>query len=211
MRPTILPIPWSAPVLRTLSVAVLFLAFTVPASGQILWGAPPLVSHVAPAGLSLFAIKPDGGDLGGLVTFRHAAGPIGLGYRFAISDEDGSDGMAVAGGVDISGFLVRAFEGSEVDVMWWSGAGLGIGQETIVSFPVGALLGWSGQGGGVILSPYGGGHVSLDISTSDVNSVQLVGSFDLGLDVVLASGWLVRFGASIGDSDALALGIKIGS
>jgi hypothetical protein len=89
--------------------------------------------------------------------------------------------------------------------------GLGTGQETIVSFPVGALLGWSGEGGGVILSPYGGGHVSLDVSTSDANNVQLVGSFDLGLDVVLSSGWLVRFGASIGDRDALALGMRIGS
>jgi len=170
------------------------------------------VSHVVPAGVSLFVISPAGGDLGGLVTFRHDAGPVGLGYRFAISDQDGSSGdLAVAGGVDISGFLSRAVEGSEIDVMWWSGAGIGIGNETVVSLPVGALIGWSGQGGDVILSPYGGGHVTLDISTSDVDNVHFGGSFDLGLDIVLSSGWLIRFGASLGDRDALALGVKIGS
>lgn len=198
--------------LRTLVVATLVAASAVPASAQTLWDAPPLVSHVVPAGVSLFVINPAGGDLGGLVTFRHDAGPVGLGYRFAISDQNGPSGdLAVAGGVDISGFLSRAVEGSEVDVMWWSGAGIGLGNETVVSIPVGALIGWSGQGGDVILSPYGGGHVTLDISTSDADNVHFGGSFDLGLDIVLSSGWLIRFGASLGDRDALALGVKIGS
>lgn len=198
--------------LRTLVVATLVAASAVPASAQTLWDAPPLVSHVVPAGVSLFVINPAGGDLGGLVTFRHDAGPVGLGYRFAISDQNGPSGdLAVAGGVDVSGFLSRAVEGSEVDVMWWSGAGIGLGNETVVSIPVGALIGWSGQGGDVILSPYGGGHVTLDISTSDADNVHFGGSFDLGLDIVLSSGWLIRFGASLGDRDALALGVKIGS
>ena len=202
--------------LRTLVVATLVAtlvaASAVPASAQTLWDAPPLVSHVVPAGVSLFVISPAGGDLGGLVTFRHDAGPVGLGYRFAISDQNGPSGdLAVAGGVDVSGFLSRAVEGSEIDVMWWSGAGIGFGNETVVSIPVGALIGWSGQGGDVILSPYGGGHVTLDISTSDADNVHFGGSFDLGLDIVLSSGWLIRFGASLGDRDALALGVKIGS
>ena len=202
---------------RTLAVAAVFaltaaFALTaVPASAQIAWDSPPLVSHVSPAGVSLFLLSPEGGDLGGLVTFRHEAGPVGLGYRFAISDEDGSDGIAFAGGVDVSGFLSRAVEGSEIDVMWWSGAGLGVGENTVISLPLGALIGWSGQGGDVILSPYGGGHVTLDVSNIDSDNVSLGGSFDLGLDVVLASGWLVRFGGSFGDRDALAIGAKIPS
>jgi hypothetical protein len=196
-------------VLRTLAVVALVASFAVPASAQILWDAPPLVSPVVPAGLSLFVLSPAGGDLGGLVTFRHEAGPVGLGYRFAISDETAGNGVAIAGGVDISGFLSRGVEGSDVDVMWWSGAGIGVGRETAVSIPVGALVGWSGQGGDVILSPYAGGHVTLDITTFAQDNVRLGGSFDLGLDVVLSSGWMVRFGGSVGDRDALALGVKL--
>ena len=76
-------------------------------SAQTAWDAPPLISHVAPAGVSLFLVSPAGGDLGGLVTFRHEAGPVGLGYRLSLTDETASDDLAVAAGVDISGFLAR--------------------------------------------------------------------------------------------------------
>ena len=93
--------------------------------------------------------------------------------------------------------------------MWWSGAGLSWGAGTIASLPLGALVGWSGQGGDVVLSPYGGGHLVLDISNIAGDNVSLRGAFDLGLDIVLASGWLVRFGGSMGDRSALALGVKI--
>ena len=48
-------------------------------AAQTAWDAPPLISHVAPAGVSLFLLSPSGGDLGGLVTFRHEAGPGGMG------------------------------------------------------------------------------------------------------------------------------------
>lgn len=195
----------------SLVTAGLFAAAITPASAsaQTAWDAPPLISHVAPAGVSLFLLGPAGGDLGGLVTYRHSAGPVGMGYRVSISDEDGGDGLAVAGGVDISGFLSRSVEDAPLDVMWWSGAGLGVGSSTVVSVPLGILVGWSGQGGDAILSPYGGGHVTLDISDVDGDNVRLNGTIDLGLDIVLSSGWLVRFGASAGDRDALAIGVKL--
>ena len=194
---------------RTLTAAVMIAALAVPASAQIKWDSPPLISPVVPAGLSVFVLNAASGDLGALATLRQTAGPVGIGYRAAIAEEDGSGDIAFAGGVDISGFLSRAVEGSEIDVIWWSGAGLGFGNETLFSAPVGIILGWSGSGTDVILSPYAGGHVTLDISTDDMNKVHFDGSVDLGLDVVLASGWMVRFGATIGDRDALALGIKV--
>ena len=197
---------------RTLAAAVLTAALAAPAAGQTAWDSPALISPVSPAGVSVFLIDAAGGELGGLATFRHDAGPVGFGYRLALVDESGVDnGIAVSGGVDISGFLSRAVEGSEVDVVWWSGGGIGFGEETLVTIPVGLIIGWSGSGGDVILSPYGGGHVSLDISTSDMNSVDLTGVVDLGLDLVLPSGWLVRFGVTVGDRDALALGVKLPS
>ncbi len=86
---------------------------------------------------------------------------------------------------------------------------MGWGENTIISLPLGALIGWSGQGGEVVLSPYGGGHLVLDISNIEGDNVRFGGAFDFGLDVVLSSGWLVRFGGSIGDRDALAIGVKI--
>jgi len=197
---------------RTLTVVAITTAALIvgsPAAAQTAWDAPALVSPVSPAGVSLFILSPAGGEIGGLVTFRHEAGPVGLGYRLSISDEDGTDGIAFAGGVDVSGFLARGVEDAPIDVMWWSGVGLGVGDNTVVSVPIGALVGWSGQGGDVILSPYGGGHLTLDISNGDGDNVRFGGSFDLGLDLVLSSGWMIRFGGSLGDRDALALGVKL--
>ncbi len=95
-----------------------------PASiaAQTAWDAPPLISHVAPAGVSLFLVSPEGGDLGGLVTFRHEAGPVGMGYRLSLTDENASDDLAFAAGVDISGCRRRS---SGRDVVVGSRIGLG--------------------------------------------------------------------------------------
>lgn len=193
---------------RTLWVTLLSAVLAVPAAGQIAWDSPALVSPAVPSGVSLFVLNPAGGDFGGLATFRHAAGPVGLGYRAALAEEAGGD-LAVSGGIDASGFLARGVEGSEVDVVWWAGGGVGVGSETLFTAPLGIILGWTGSGGDVLLSPYGGAHVVLDLSSVDGDSVNFDGVVDLGLDLVLGSGWMIRFGASLGDRESLALGIKL--
>ncbi len=195
--------------LRSLTVVALLALFTTPVSSQILWDSPPLISPVVPGGLSLFMLNPSGGDLGGLATVRHSAGPVGLGYRAAVAQEDTSGDLAYSVGLDVSGYLARAVEGSEIDVIWWGGGGVGVGSETIVTAPLGIILGWSGSGGDVTLSPYVGGHVVFDISTLDGESVGFAGVLDLGLDIVLSSDWMVRAGASLGDRESLALGLRI--
>lgn len=190
-------------------MVALLAVLTTPASSQILWDSPPLISPAVPGGISLFMLNPAGGDLGGLVTVRHSAGPVGLGYRAAVAQEDTSGDLSYSVGLDVSGYLARAVEGSEIDVIWWGGGGVGVGSETVVTAPLGIILGWSGSGGDVTLSPYVGGHVVFDISTQDAESVGFAGVLDLGLDIVLSSGWMVRAGASLGDREALALGVRI--
>jgi hypothetical protein len=179
------------------------------ARAQIAWDSPAFMSPTVPSGFSIFLMNPAGGDLGVLGTLRSSAGPVGLGFRAALADESGSDDLAFAGGVDVSGVLARAVEGSEIDVAWWSGAGLGIGNETVVTLPLGVSLGWSGSGEDVVFSPYGGGHVVLDFLTGPGDSVRFDGVIDLGIDLVLRSGWMVRAGASLGDRESLALGTRI--
>ena len=198
-------------VLRTLAVTATLMALASTAHAQIAWDSPALMSPTVPSGFSVFLMNPAGGDLGVLGTLRASAGPVGLGFRAALADESGSDDLAFAGGVDVSGVLARAVEGSEVDVAWWSGAGLGVGNETVVTFPLGVSLGWSGEGGDVVFSPYGGGHVVLDFLTGPGDSVRFDGVIDLGIDLVLRSGWMVRAGASLGDRESLALGMRIPS
>lgn len=182
-----------------------------PIAAQTAWDAPVFISHVSPAGASLFLISPHGGDIGGLLTFRHDAGPVGLGYRASVSDENGGEGLAFAGGVDISGFLSRGVNDAPIDVLWWSGAGLSVGDNTVISFPLGAILGWTGSGDGVTFNPYAGAHATLDFfsGNNDANDVTLGASFDMGVDLVVPSGWMIRFGGSVGDREAFAIGVRL--
>jgi hypothetical protein len=100
-------------------------------------------------------------------------------------------------------------ENSEVDLIWWAGGGLGVGDETVFTLPVGVVIGWTGAGGDVLVSPYGGGHVVLDIATGAGDDVRFDGVIDLGVDLVLSSGWMIRFGASLADRESIALGVKL--
>lgn len=194
---------------RTLMVTFFLLAsVSAPATGQVPWDSPALISPAVPSGLSLFAINPAGGDFGGLATFRHAAGPVGLGYRGALA-EDASGDLAFTAGVDVAGVLARGVEGSEVDVIWWAGGGIGVGDESVFTAPLGIMLGWTGSGGDVLLSPYAGAHVVLDLTSVEGDAVRFDGVIDLGLDLVLSSGWMIRAGASFGDRESLALGVKL--
>ena len=196
---------------RFIGVGVAAGVLAVPTSAQIAWDSPALISPAVPSGFSVFLINPAGGDLGALGTLRHAAGPIGLGYRAAIADESRTNDIAVSAGVDISGLLARGVEGSEVDVIWWSGGGIGFGNETLITFPLGIMLGWTGSGGEVVLSPYGGAHMVLDLVSGPGDGVNFAGVVDLGLDLVLSSGWMVRVGVSLGDRESLAFGIRLPS
>lgn len=197
--------------MRSLSAMILFALLAVPVSGQTAWDSPALLSPTVPGGFSIFLIEPAGGDLGALGTLRHSAGPVGLGYRVGIAEESGPAGdVAVTGGIDASGLLARGVEGSEVDVIWWAGGGMSIGSDWVVSAPAGIMLGWSGSGGDVIFSPYGGVHVVLDLTGNDGDAVNFDGVADLGIDLVLSSGWMIRAGATLGSSrEAIAVGIKI--
>ena len=198
---------------RPVLVALLALALATPASAQIAWESPPFISPIAPAGLSLFVLRADADRLGALATYRPEAGAAGLGYRFAITEENGPDeDVAIAGGIDVSGFLAQGIENAEVDVAWWSGIGASVGNETAVSIPLGIIVGWSGESDtGVVFSPYGGGHVALDFVSGEGDDVDFSGAIDIGGDIVLTSGWMIRFGASFGDREALALGFKLPS
>jgi hypothetical protein len=195
---------------RTLTAVGLSGLLAVPVSGQIAWDSPPLISPVVPSGLSLFLIEPAGGDLGALGTFRHTAGPVGLGYRAGLAEESGPGGdLAVSFGIDVSGFLARAVEGSEVDLIWWGGGGMSVGSDWLVSAPLGIIVGWSGEGDGVVISPYGGAHVALDITGNEGDAMNFDGALDLGLDLVLSSGWMIRAGFTLGDRESIAVGFRL--
>ena len=202
------------PVRRILLLVLALAPGLLPGSSlhaQIPWDGPALVSPGAPQGLSVFLVDPaPDASPGALVNWRHDTRSFGLGYRVALARDAGDD-VAVSGGVDISGILAESVEETDVRVTWWTGLGAGLADELVVSVPVGLVAGWVGQGDGAMVAPYAGGHVVLDLSTQEGRAVDLDAVLDVGLDLTLASGWLVRFGASVGGRDALAIGLRVPS
>lgn len=178
-------------------------------SAQIVWDAPTMIRPGAPSGLSILLLEPyPGNELGALVLWRQSPAPVGLGLRAGIA-EDPSGDLAALFGLDVSGTLARLEGGGEPQIIWWSGAGLGVGEELVATFPAGIVLGWSIEGDGVVFSPSLGGHVALDILTGPGDELEVDGALDLGVDLGFNSGLQARFGASVGDREALAFGIRL--
>ncbi|MDX1493243.1 MAG: hypothetical protein R3253_04145 [Longimicrobiales bacterium] len=194
----------------TLLVPPVIMAGPADASAQVAWEVPSVMRPGAPAGLSLFLIEPHPGDeLGAMAYWRNSDAPIGLGFRGGIAEEAGTGDAAGFFGVDISGGLNSPSSTGEPQVIWWTGAGLGVGTEVVASFPLGISLGWVGSDEGVTFMPNLGGHVVLDVASGPGDDVDIDGVVDLGIDLGFQSGFMVRFGASLGDRDALAFGLRL--
>jgi hypothetical protein len=194
---------------RLLFVITLAAVAAAPLSGQIAWDSPPLIGPASPLGFAAFLTSLSPGDgIGGLATWRHETGSLELGYRVAVVEGADSD-FALGGGVDISGVLSAGIEEADIQVLWWSGLGAGVGEDVLVSIPVGLVAGWTGSGDDVVFSPYVGGHVALDFTNIDGDEISFDALLDLGLDLFLVSGWVIRFGASLGGREALALGLRL--
>jgi hypothetical protein len=190
---------------------VLVLAGLLPGAlaAQLSWDAPPLVGPASPQGLGIFLASPaPGGNLGGIVTWRDDTASFGVGYRVGVGEDAGGHAAGLAG-VDISGALANGVEDANVKVLWWTGLGGGVGQNLTLSWPLGVVVGWTGESERAVFSPYAGGHVALDLSTRKNDYAHLRGVADLGLDIRVVSGLVVSFGASVGGRDALAIGLEL--
>lgn len=178
------------------------------ASSQAVWDAPAFVRPGAPPGLTLALTDSEPGDgLGVLALWRGAAVPSGLGFRAGVSEAPGDDVVALFG-VDVSGSLTRVVGMKGPSAIWWSGAGVGVGDNVGLSFPLGVALSWAWVGDGVSVMPSAGGHLALDVFLGDGDDLDLEGVVDLGLDFAI-SRWVVRVGAALGGRDALAIGVRI--
>lgn len=194
------------------SFALLLLALTLApgaASAQIVWDAPPMMRPGAPSGLSLLLLEPyPGNEFGALAIWRQSPAPAGFGLRVGLA-EDAGDDVAVMLGLDVAGPLADLGGSGDPRLMWWAGAGIGVGEEIVVSFPAGMVLGWNVETEGVVFSPSLGGHVAMDVMSGPGDDLDIEGSVDLGMDLGFNSGLAVRFGASVGGREALAVGVRL--
>jgi hypothetical protein len=186
----------------------------VGARAQLAWDSPLLVHPHAPHGWSLLLADPyPGRDVAVMASWRTAAMPVGFGVRLGLGE--GVDGdLALFGGADASGELIRRSADIPFDVVWVVGGGASLSDDVLVSLPAGLVAGWSLDAGEVVFQPYVGPRVVLDAwiggrEPGEGDDLQLEATVDLGFDLRLAGGWTVRFGATIGDREALAVGLAL--
>lgn len=197
--------------MRPLKAATLTLALLVPGtlSAQAAWDAPSFMRSGAPSGLTIALTDSDPGDgLAVLGLWRRSPAPLGIGFRAGIAEAPGDEVIGIFG-LDVSGSLTGLTEPGGPEAMWWTGAGVGIGDDFFASFPLGLVFGWTGRDEGVSFMPYVGGHMVLDVMTAGDDDLDLDGAVDLGLDVGFQSGWMVRFGAALGGRESLGIGMRV--
>jgi hypothetical protein len=189
---------------------VLCLFVPAGAAGQIAWDSPMLLPPNPPDGLGVYLVDVAGGDLGVLGTWRSPARTFGL--RAGIAEGQGND-LGVYGGFDLVGNLTRATDEFPIDIDWVFGAGMGVVNGALISVPLGLSLGHSFENEGVGFVPYLTPRVVLDACIDcgpyrrSNDDVSLDFAVDLGLDLRVSRSFLIRFGATLGDREAVAIGL----
>jgi hypothetical protein len=177
-----------------------------------------LMAPGAPAGWGFHLVDPDYGGVGGLVSWRSAPAPVGRGFRGGLY-EGVFDELALVAGLDVSGTIHRGSGEVPVDVIWFSGAGFGLDDDLLLSFPAGISAGWSFAGEEVQFRPYVAPRLVLDARLGDEergdgfrrgdDDVDLGIAVEIGLDLGFDPGWALRTAVSMGDRDAVSIGIVL--
>lgn len=196
--------------ITTLALVLLALPLIAsPGRAQVGWESPFMVPPAAPRGTGIYLTETSpGGGLGVLGTYRAADAPAGLGFRLGLA-EDFSDDLAILGGVDFSGYLVRESADFPMDLVWNGGLGASVGDYALLSFPLGMTFGKIFTADGMRFNPYLGPRLILDARMGDAapgDALDLGLVVDLGVDISFDPRWALRVGATAGDRDALAVG-----
>jgi hypothetical protein len=197
-----------------LLIVALMLLGPGAARAQTAWDAPVLLPPRPAPGVGIFLTDMHAGGIGVMGMWRSPTWNYGL--RVGLSDGGANEDVAVFGGVDYTGPVNAASTDFPIDIDWVLGAGLGVGDGVRLSVPAGLTLGYSFQGEGARFIPYLIPRVILDgwfgNDTRD-SDLELGFAVDVGIDVRIMrgngplAGRSVRFGASVGDRDAIGLGI----
>ena len=182
----------------------LVLATASSAAAQTRWDSPFLTPPKPGPGVGVFLMDGAGGDLGALVTWI----PTQTSWGLRIGLADTGDDISVFGGADVSGGITRSNSEFPFDMDWIFGIGASFGNFTVLSVPVGLTLGHTFVGQGASFTPYITPRLVLDaLFDAPGDDVDLDLTADIGFDLRFRGPWKVRFGATLGDREAIALGM----
>lgn len=178
-----------------------------PLSAQA-WDVPSFFSPRPGEDIGLYVIDAEGpGDLGFAGIWRQE-GNINLGVRAGLA---GGDHFSV--GAEFYGPLDLLGPQSPVLVSWIVGAGATFNDATWLRIPLGASIGMNlGSSSSIRILPYVHPRVSFDLVAYDTGAGEETDTefnfdLDLGADVALGQQFVLRVGATIGEWDAIGVGV----
>lgn len=193
------------------------LSFPAAASAQIAPDTPRLVSPHVRAGMGAHWLRagtlPGDGDAI-LVTLALPGLPDGL--RLRGGGGEGAGGTTAGfGGIDVQARLMRGQGDTPFDIDWHGGLGVSVGEYVLVTLPVGISGGLSWTSGSVWLGPYLAAGLAADFRLGDdapADEFDVYPAVDVGLDLSLDPDrrLVLRAAASLGDRQALSLGLTFG-
>lgn len=199
--------------IRTAVVAAVALLSQVGVAAAQFYDHPQMITPYDETGFGAYLIVVnDINDLGGMVTFRKA-GDVNLGLRGSVNAFSSND-VAFNGGLDLYKQFVEVSDSFPLDVAWVTGAGIGYatgsgdGSFGFLRIPAGVSVArqFLSDDGKWALVPYLSPRLALDIGLSGPDT-KLHFDADLGLEMRFSAAWLLRFGLTLGNSNALGFGI----
>ncbi len=196
--------------IRSAAVAALTLSIlAAPAAAQ--WDSPTFFSPRAADDLGVYLIFPDPGDLG-IVGIWRQTGNIDLGVRAGFVDFGRDTGFLI--GAELFGPVNIFPPGTPLRAAWMTGVGATFDGVTYLRIPLGLSLGATlASGSGFTLTPYIHPRVAFDVFSFDVGDdreeteTELNVDVDLGADIGLGRSFILRFGATFGESDVVGIGL----
>lgn len=204
-----------------LFVALWLAALLSPISllAQIASDTPRLISPNGPGGFGVHWLRAETlpGD-GDAVLATLAIPSVAPGVRLRGGGGKGvNDEMAGFGGIDVQAPLARSRPGFPLDLDWASGIGVGVGEYFLVTLPVGLSAGVEWSSGSVWMAPYAYAGVAGDLRLGEEaeaagDEFQVDAALDIGLDLSFVANrtFVLRAATSLGDRQALAIGITVG-
>jgi hypothetical protein len=196
-----------------------FAVLAAPVSAQIAWDTPRMIGPESPTGLGFYWVRGEtlpGDDDAVFTTFGlpGTGGAVSLrgGIGYGVDGEE-----AAFGGVDLRAPLARHSDTQPLDIEWSGGAGLGLGEYWLFSVPVAISAGRSWSSGSVWFAPYLTLGAVADYRYGDSDfapdeEFEVSATAGVGADISFDSArrFVLRAAASMGDRQAIAVGLAIG-
>lgn len=193
------------------TVLLLLAAGVTTASAQdvpTLWDTPSFMGPRPGSDVGVYLLDGDLYDLG-LQGIWRTSGSTNLGLRLGFLDTPGDEIITL--GAETWGDIAVQDADFPLDLSWTLGAGAWVNGSTVFGVPLGVAIGRTIdiEDSDVSFQVYGHprlGFVFYENAADDLE-LDLDATFDIGADVYLSSGLAIEVAASLGDFDALGIGL----